>query len=300
MECMKRLSRNKTAVICAALLAAAIFSTGIDGGSGTAALNGYGVFIGYVPAENDRVLKTDYAEIVVDAQYFSKEQIEQLKSGGTKVYSYLDVGSLENFRDYYQEYADLTIGDYENWPEEQWVDVSDKTWQKFITGTLAESLSEKGVDGFFVDNFDVYDVYDSEAGVVHKDGVSKEDIYNGLCTILQSLGEYRKPVIVNGGDTYVQKYMEENENVLDLIVGINQECVFSCVTDYNPEIFGKNDAATRDYYKAYLSECREAGLKVYLLEYTRDPDLIKSIEDYCAENGFNYDITDSLELEYDT
>ena len=46
-----------------------------------------------------------------------------------KVYTYLNVGSLEDFRDYYKEYEHLTIGAYENWDEEKWIDVSDKDWQ---------------------------------------------------------------------------------------------------------------------------------------------------------------------------
>ena len=38
---------------------------------------------------------------------------------GVKVYTYLNVGSIENFRDYYKKYEYLTIGTYENWEEEK-------------------------------------------------------------------------------------------------------------------------------------------------------------------------------------
>lgn len=36
------------------------------------------------------------------------------------------------------------------------VNVADKDWQEFMD-TLAGKLKKKGVDGFFIDNCDVYD-----------------------------------------------------------------------------------------------------------------------------------------------
>ena len=96
-----------------------------------------------------------YETIVIDAQYFTKRDIELLHQNGTVVYTYLNIGSIENFREYYTTYAELAIGEYEHWEEEQWVDVAKPDWQKFI-GQLSQELYEKGVDGFFIDNCDVY------------------------------------------------------------------------------------------------------------------------------------------------
>ena len=93
--------------------------------------------------------------IVIDAQYFTKKDIESLHQNGTKVYTYLNIGSVENFREYYKTYEKFTIGKYEHWDEEKWVDVSVPAWQKFIE-QLSKKLFEKGVDGFFIDNCDVY------------------------------------------------------------------------------------------------------------------------------------------------
>ncbi|MCR4697398.1 MAG: endo alpha-1,4 polygalactosaminidase, partial [Lachnospiraceae bacterium] len=77
----------------------------------------YGVFLSY---EGDLRRFADYDEIVIDAQYFTKEQITEYKKGGHKVYSYLNIGSLETFRPYYNEFVDITLSDYENWEEERW------------------------------------------------------------------------------------------------------------------------------------------------------------------------------------
>lgn len=70
--------------------------------------------------------------------------------------TYLNIGSIENFREYYTTYAEVAIGEYEHWEEEEWVDAANPDWQKFI-GQLSQELNEKGVDGFFINNCDVYD-----------------------------------------------------------------------------------------------------------------------------------------------
>ena len=60
--------------------------------------------------------------------------------------TYLNIGSIENFREYYTTYAEVAIGEYEHWEEEEWVDAANPDWQKFI-GQLSQELNEKGVDG---------------------------------------------------------------------------------------------------------------------------------------------------------
>ena len=115
--------------------------------------NDYGVFLNADASSLERFKM--YETIVIDAQYFTKKDIELLHQNGTVVYTYLNIGSIENFREYYTTYAELAIGEYEHWEEEEWVDVANPDWQKFI-GQLSQELYEKGVDGFFIDNCDVY------------------------------------------------------------------------------------------------------------------------------------------------
>ena len=97
----------------------------------------YGVFLSIDSSQIKKLY--GYRLVVIDAQYFSAKDIRTLHKKGVKVYTYLNVGSIENFRDYYKKYEYLTIGTYENWEEEKWVDVSNKDWQKFMGG-LAKIL----------------------------------------------------------------------------------------------------------------------------------------------------------------
>ena len=135
--------------------------------------NDYGVFLNADASSLERFKMCE--TIVIDAQYFTKRDIELLHQNGTVVYTYLNIGSIENFREYYTAYAELAIGEYEHWEEEEWVDVANPDWQKFI-GQLSQELYEKGVDGFFIDNCDVY--YYAPC----------ESIFEGLTAILQIFG----------------------------------------------------------------------------------------------------------------
>ena len=59
----------------------------------------YGVFLNVTDLPLERFRK--YETIVIDAQYFTKKDIELLHQNGITVYTYLNIGSVENFREYY-------------------------------------------------------------------------------------------------------------------------------------------------------------------------------------------------------
>lgn len=123
--------------------------------------------------------------LIIDADYFTADEIEALKENNVKeIYSYLNIGSIEEFRSYYEEYEDFTLGEYDNWDEERWMDVSSKEWQEFVL-KKADELSKKGIDGFFVDNTDVFYVYPDD------------EIYKGILTILSEINKTDKGVIIN-------------------------------------------------------------------------------------------------------
>ena len=251
-----------------------------DSNTSTFEENDYGVFLN-ADASSLKQLK-NYDLIVIDAQYFTKSDIELLHQNGTKVYTYLNIGSIENFREYYTSYEKLTIGRYEHWDEEKWVDVADPDWQKFME-QLSQELFEKGVDGFFIDNCDVY-YY-----------APRESIFEGLTAILQNIMTFDKAVIINGGDTYVTEYRERYGAIDHIMTGVNQESVWSAI-DFDKGTFYEQTKETRDYYCNYLEACQADGMDVYLLEYTTDKKLIQKIKKYCNEHDFHFYVSNSLEL----
>lgn len=241
----------------------------------------YGVFLSIDPSDIDKI--KGYRTVVIDAQYFSEEDIACLKEQGSEVYSYLNIGSLENFRDYYENFSGYTLGKYENWDEEEWINVASSEWQTFLV-SLENELIEKGIDGFFADNCDVYYNY------------PEDEIFDGLTVILKQLMAYGKPVIINGGDTYVTAYREKYGSAKDIMTGVDQESVFSRI-DFENGSFSAQEKEEQEYFKGYVEACNKDGADVFLLEYTTDRRLIEQIEDYCTEKGFRFYISDSVELD---
>ena len=240
----------------------------------------YGVFLSI---DNEEMNKLEgFDEVVIDAQYFEKEDIDLLHSKGKIVYSYINLGSLENFRDYYDTYKSLIIKDYENWEEEGWVDVSNTRWINFMK-SLAKDLMSKGIDGFFVDNTDIYYIKKTTR------------IFNAVTTILKDFMSYDKEVIINGGDEYILEYSKKND-VRDVATAINQETVFSKIDFVNNRLLTQSKE-DREYYQSYIEEAYSKGLHIYLLEYTTDSLLIERIKEYSSNNHFNYYISDSIELD---
>ncbi len=227
----------------------------------------YGVFIGVDMTSASEMKKTayikrigQYKEVVIDASYWSKSDIKNLKKQSTKkVYSYINIGSIENFRSYYKKFKSHTLGDYENWPEERWMDVSYKKWQTYVTNTMAPTLSKKGIDGFFVDNCDVYYHY------------HKTKIYKGLSSILKGLKKLESIVIINGGDTYVSKVLSKKDK--KYFTAVNQECVYTLIKDYEKDKFKKQSSEDTKYFESYLKKCQKKKIKIYILEYTKSTSL---------------------------
>ncbi len=222
--------------------------------------------------------------LVIDAQDYSKDEIQKLKENNDEIYSYLNVGSIETFRDYFKDYSNLTLGHYANWDEEYWVDVSDRRWQDFIVNKLAVELADKGVDGFFIDNTDVYYNYPDDY------------IYAGLADILQSLKASGKKIIINGGDYFVTKYLNNNGTVDPILDGVNQESVYTSI-NWEDNTFEASDSDTRNYYIKYLSSILAQDKDVYVLEYATDKKLEMEAEDLSNELGFKIYISDSIELD---
>ena len=241
----------------------------------------YGVFLS-VTKNIDRL--KDYETVVIDAQHFTKEQIEAFKARGHKVYTYINIGSLENFRPYYKEYKDLKLGKYEHWDEEIWINVADQRWQDFMLNDMIPNLTSKGIDGFFVDNCDVYYNY------------RKPEILDGLTSLMKTLVATGKAVLINGGDCYLDAYCKNGGSWRDVITGINQETVFSKII-WDKNKFGRAGKEDHKYFLSYIERYAKQGADIYLLEYTKDKKLIKEIEEYCANKGFGYYVSDSVELD---
>ena len=240
----------------------------------------YGVFIGI--GKEDGMKLNNYEVLVLEPTEFNKDDIKKLHEKNKKIYAYLDIGSLENYRPYYDKFKDKILGNYENWEDEYWIDVSDKEWQNLIVDELGKNIADKGFDGFFIDNCDVYYQFQDK------------NIFDGLCSMLRGLQKYNLDIIINGGDTFVSKCIDE-KIAKDMFDGINQECVFTEI-DFEQKTYNKKSRQEREYFTEYLQNVKSYGLKVFLLEYGADSELKNEIEKYCIENDFHWYNAKNIEL----
>ena len=240
----------------------------------------YGVFIGMTKEEGIKL--NNYEVLVIEPTEYNKDDIKKLHEKNKKIYAYLNIGSLENYRPYYDKFKDKVLGNYENWEDEYWMDVSDKEWQNLIVNELGKNIADKGFDGFFIDNCDVYYQF------------PEEKIFDGLCSILSGLRKYHLDTIINGGDTFVSKCIDE-KIAKEIFDGVNQECVFTSI-DFENKKFGEKSSTDREYFIQYLNKAKMDELKVFLTEYKADIVTLQEIEKYCKDNGFHWYNAKNLEL----
>ena len=101
--------------------------------------------------------------------------------------------------------------------------------------------------------------------------------------------------MINGGDTYVREYAKRNKNLDAVMDAVNQESVFSAI-NWDNKTFTKNKSSEREYFQEYCKLVSDNGKDVYLLEYTKDNELIDSIKEYCSDNGYTYYASSTLDL----
>lgn len=249
----------------------------------------YGIFLG---ASKDDIHKIEkYHNVCIDIDEFESSDISYLNNKNINVYAYLSIGSLETYRDYYEEFKDYCFYDYENWPDEKWIDISQESWKEHLYRE-ARRFKNLGAIGLFMDNFDVYYIASEE---YEGDKVNAEEIYTSCIEILNRLFTLDLSLIINSGSTLLERINEENPSLLDKIDCYTQECVFSNIKDYDHDIFTVQDKDTRDYYQSVISFMKEHS-DILLLEYTKDYKVIDKIVKYCHSFNYHYYISKTVDL----
>ncbi len=249
--------------------------------------NDYGAFLGRT--NNNIKSFINYKYVALEIDEFSKSNIEKLTKNGTNCLAYLNVGSLENYRDYYEEFKDLTFKDYHNWPDERWIDVTNKSWQNLVV-SLAKKYKNKGAFGVYIDNVDVY-------SIAKEEGLNYQDFANSLKSVMNRVNKLGLKVMVNGGAEYFDDSNDNKDNVFNYVWGYHQEEVFSLITNYEHDIFAKQDKENQNYYKKIAQMMKNKNKEVFLLEYTTDLSLKNDIKKYCEEKQYHYYLSSKVNLE---
>ena len=249
-------------------------------------MDDYGAFLGRSGNNVDGFNKYKYVSVELDE--FSHTNIERLSKKGVHFLAYLNVGSLESYRDYYDEYESLTFKDYDNWPDERWIDVTNISWQNNIV-SLAQRFKNDGAFGVYLDNVDVYSIAKEEE-------MNYQAFGEAIKSMIVRINALGLKVLVNGGGEYFDDMFDQNDNVFDSLWAYHQEEVFSLIGDYVHNVFTTQTIEDKNYYISIASKMHQIGKEVFLIEYTTDNLLKESIEDYCHTVEYHYYISSTVEL----
>ena len=249
--------------------------------------NDYGAFLGR--SDNNVTGFNNYKYVSLELDEFGDSNLNRLSNKGVNFLAYLNVGSLENYRDYYEDYESITYKDYDNWPDERWIDVTNSSWQKFVVNTLAKGFKDRNAFGVYLDNVDVYTIAKEEEMNFNAFGAALKNIIKGI----SDLG---LKVMINGGSEFLDDMNDSNDNIFDSIWAYHQEEVFSLITDYEHDGFGKQSNEDKEYYQEISSLMKAKGKEVFYLEYTTDSSLQSEIANYCEANSYHYYISNNVDL----
>ena len=246
----------------------------------------YGAFLGR--NDNDISNFRGYKYISIELDEFSQTNIERINERGQLIFAYLNVGSLENYRDYYEDYESFTFKDYDNWPDERWIDVRNSSWQDLMV-SLATRFKSEGAYGVYLDNVDVY-------SIAKEDGLDYPGFGAAIKSMISRINEAGVKVMVNGGAEYFDDMNDQNDDVFDSVWAYHQEEVFSLIKDYEHNVFGEQVKEDREYYQEISSIMKEKGKEVFYLEYTTDDSLKEVVKSYCDAKQYHYYISSTVEL----
>lgn len=231
-----------------------------------------------------KTLKNGSGIIVLEPDDYTATTIKKIKSKGYKVLGYLSVGTIEKERPWYKKYKKYGLKTLEDWPNEMYVDVRKTNWRCFLV-SRAKSIKEKGFDGWWCDNIDVYSEYKSTK------------MYTAIKAVLKQIKSIGGYVMINGGSEFLDDALDKKVFVSKFINGYTQEEVFSRITDYSGKgKFGKQNKDDGTYYKNMVKRAIKNKVAGFCLEYTRDKTLKKMIKEWCNKNKSSYYISEDVNL----
>lgn len=98
-----------------------------------------------------------YDVVVVDGDT-PAARVKQLRAGGAVVLGYLDVGTIEPYRSWYQAAKPYRLDYWPDWGE-WYADVASPGFRRLIASRVAPQTLRRGFDGLFLDNVDMIETH---------------------------------------------------------------------------------------------------------------------------------------------
>ena len=133
--------------------------------------------------------------LVIEPEDFTENEVKALKEKGYTVLGYLNVGAVETYRKYYTKLISYTLKTLDDWPDEKFLDLRRTKVRDFLVNR-AKEIKNLGCDGYWCDNIDVYEYYESSA------------TYNAVVSVLRRIKGLGGYVMINGGSKFLTDKMD--------------------------------------------------------------------------------------------
>jgi len=133
--------------------------------------------------------------LVIEPEDFTENEVKALKEKGYTVLGYLNVGAVETYRKYYTKLIPYTLKTLDDWPDEKFLDLRRTKVRDFLVNR-AKEIKNLGCDGYWCDNIDVYEYYESSA------------TYNAVVSVLRRIKGLGGYVMINGGSKFLTDKMD--------------------------------------------------------------------------------------------
>ena len=133
--------------------------------------------------------------LVIEPEDFTENEVKSLKEKGYTVLGYLNVGAVETYRKYYTKLIPYTLKTLDDWPDEKFLDLRRTKVRDFLVNR-AKEIKNLGCDGYWCDNIDVYEYYESSA------------TYNAVVSVLRRIKGLGGYVMINGGSKFLTDKMD--------------------------------------------------------------------------------------------
>jgi len=212
-----------------------------------------------------------YTYVILESAHFSAKDIETIKENNTYVLGYISLGEVNEAAPHYEGLKGKTLGENKLWNSHV-LNLKDETTQKTLLNLFEMNMTQKGLDGMFLDNIDNYTKYGPTPE-------NKLELVHFLKTVKQKFPDIF--LMQNAGLLIT----ENTHNFIDAIA------IESVATNYD---FKKNTYRLRNKkeFKQQLSQLEKIhatyNTPVIFIEYARTKKMKKNILKRIKQKNWPY------------
>lgn len=219
---------------------------------------------------------SNYEMVVVEPDFFSKQEMDALKATGTKIISYTTLGEIDSNRWYFPMMeARGFIGTNQNWGS-SYIDLSDSVNRSIILDKVIPEIVVKGVDGIFLDTIDAVAPY-----------TDRSDLEPFMIQLIQEIRKrYPELIIIQNAGLFL---LEESSSYVDAVL---VESIASGYDFDNEEYLIRDLTSFNSRVEMLQNVSMEYDLPVFIIDFASSSQGVLEIRSRLDSLNYPYFISD--------